>query len=267
VVAPISVIIPCYRCTDTIERAVLSIFQQTLLPLEIFLIEDSSNDSGKTLQCLYSLQEKFSEKLKIEIVPLATNGGPGTARNAGWDRSAGRYIAFLDADDTWHPQKLEIQSNWMEAHPEATLTGHFTKIFNPQDVMEKNSNQVLFSEISRKQLLISNRFPTRSVMIRRDLKLRFEPGKRQAEDFLLWLNIVLSGNRAYQLEAYLAFSFKADFGESGLTEQLWKTEKGELDTYRKVFRSNLINKAEFCGLAILSLLKYLRRIFLSKIAN
>jgi teichuronic acid biosynthesis glycosyltransferase TuaG len=133
--ASISVIIPCYRCSETIERAVDSIAQQTLLPSEVFLIEDASNDNGKTLQFLYLLQKKFQDKFKIEVIPLATNSGPGTARNAGWDKATSRYIAFLDADDAWHPQKLEMQFNWMEAHPEVSLTGHLTKIFDQRDLL------------------------------------------------------------------------------------------------------------------------------------
>jgi glycosyltransferase involved in cell wall biosynthesis len=263
--ASISVIIPCYRCSETIERAVDSIAQQTLLPSEVFLIEDASNDNGKTLQFLYLLQKKFQDKFKIEVIPLATNSGPGTARNAGWDKATSRYIAFLDADDAWHPQKLEMQFNWMEAHPEVSLTGHLTKIFDQRDLLLNFLNQIEELEINRKQLLISNRFPTRSVMLRRGLSQRFEPGKRQAEDFLLWLNIVLNGHKAVRLEVALAYSFKADFGEGGLTGQLWKMEKGELDTYQRILRNKLINRLEFFGIVGLSLFKFLRRVLVAQI--
>lgn len=257
--APISVIIPCYRCSETIERALDSIFQQTLLPAEVILIEDASNDNGATLLFLYRLQIKFLGKLKIEIIPLLINDGPGTARNIGWDNATGDYIAFLDADDAWHAQKLQIQFNWMELHPEVSLTGHLTKIFETEDSQMKFSNKPEALKINQHELLISNRFPTRSVMLRRNITLRFKPGKRRAEDFLLWLNMVLGGHQAFKLQAPLAYSFKADFGEGGLSEQLWKMEKGELDTYRQIFKMKMISKIIYAKVVGLSLLKFLRR--------
>ena len=57
--APVSVIIPCYRCTETIERALASVAQQTLLPEEVLLVEDCSDDERKTLDVLYRLQQQY----------------------------------------------------------------------------------------------------------------------------------------------------------------------------------------------------------------
>jgi len=102
--APVSVIIPCYRCADTIGRAVESMIWQTLPPKEILLVEDYSQDEGKTLASLYDLQRKFQDKITIKVIPLLKNGGPGGARNTGWDEAQQPYLAFLDADDSWHPR-------------------------------------------------------------------------------------------------------------------------------------------------------------------
>ncbi|MHB1099234.1 MAG: glycosyltransferase family 2 protein, partial [Burkholderiales bacterium] len=107
---PVSVIIPCYRCAETIARAVDSVLKQTLPPEEILLVEDCSGDDGNTLAVLHSLQQNNPF---IRVIPLAKNGGPAAARNAGWDAAKQPYIAFLDADDAWHPKKLEIQYSWM----------------------------------------------------------------------------------------------------------------------------------------------------------
>ncbi|MDR9769531.1 glycosyltransferase family 2 protein [Acetomicrobium sp.] len=121
---PVSVVVPCYCCEDTIERAVVSVMSQTALPGEVILVDDASPDHGRTLSKLQELQERFRDKTHIEIIALKNNSGPSVARNAGWETATQPYIAFLDADDAWHPQKLEIQYGWMKEHPEIALTGH-----------------------------------------------------------------------------------------------------------------------------------------------
>ena len=92
---PVSVIIPCYRCADTIERAVESVALQTSPPQEIFLVEDCSDDTGKTLQTLQRLKQIYQDKFEINIIVLKTNNGPGGARNAGWSEATQPYLAFL----------------------------------------------------------------------------------------------------------------------------------------------------------------------------
>lgn len=119
--ADVSVVIPCYRCSDVIERAVTSVWEQTLRPAEVILVDDCSGDG--TVDTLYALQKKFPPNW-IKVIELEQNSGPGEARNAGWAAASHSYVAFLDADDSWHPQKIEIQYSWMIEHPDVVLTGH-----------------------------------------------------------------------------------------------------------------------------------------------
>lgn len=261
--APVSVIIPCYRCTDTIERAVSSVANQSLLPEEILLIEDFSGDGGETLSALYRQQENFSRIVPIKIIPLEKNGGPGTARNVGWENAGQPYIAFLDADDSWHPRKLEIQYSWMESHPDIALTGHKSLHLGSPAKIPQLPKETRARFFGRLPLLLSNRFPARSIMLKRELPFRFKAGKRHAEDYLLWLTIVLSGSPAARIEMPLAFSYKSDFGEAGLTGDLWKTEQGELDAYLCIYRDRLISMPAWLLLTAFSFLKYLRRRILS----
>lgn len=255
----VSVIIPCYRCADTIERAIASIAGQTAPPVEVLLVEDASGDSGITLQALRDMQLRFRDRLDIRIIVLEQNGGPGTARNAGWEVASQPYIAFLDADDTWHPRKLEIQYQWMHDHPDVVLTGHFSSRLRPGNIFPSLPEAIDAYSVSATALLVSNQFPTRSVMLKRDIALRFEHGKRYAEDYLLWLRIVLYKHSTWMLKVPLAYAFKAEFGAGGLTGKLWKIEQGELDTYRCVYRDGLISLPAYNGLLVLSLLKFLRR--------
>src|SRR5690606_11478324 len=111
---------------NTVVRAVASVDAQTLLPAEVILVDDSSGDG--TLNVLYSLQEKYTPGW-IKVLALPENVGAGEARNAGWEMATQDYIAFLDADDSWHPQKIEIQYEWMRSHIDVSFTGHVCEHF------------------------------------------------------------------------------------------------------------------------------------------
>jgi len=261
--APVSVIIPCYRCADTIRRALDSIMLQTLLPEEIILVDDFSNDQNETIAVLQSLRNLYY-KANIKIVQLDKNSGPGSARNAGWKQASQPYLAFLDADDSWHPNKLEIQYQWMAEHPDAVLSGHQSLKISAQQILPTLPEHLAVAKINKYSLLFSNRFPTRSVMLKRDVPYRFVPEKRYAEDYLLWLTIVFNGQSAWFLNSAMTYSYKEDFGESGLTGDLWKTQLGVLDTYQQIYNSGLVSKSIFILVSGLSLCKYLRRLIITR---
>ena len=264
--APVSVIIPCFRCEGTIARAVESVIGQTLPPAEILLVEDGSADGGKTLDALRKLQRKHGDGI-IKVVLMDENGGVAAARNRGWDAASQPYIAFLDADDAWHPEKLQIQHRWLAAHPEVDFCGHQIRFVSSAAEIGNPLAAIDATRIGQRSWLFSCRFSGISVMLRRSLPFRFAPGKRYAEDYELWLRIALSGHDAWRIEAPLAFCFKPLYGAGGLTKSLWAHEKGELDAYRRICREGLISRAAFVALAIFSLLKYLRRLMLATLRS
>ena len=114
--APVSAVIPCYRCKDTIDAAVASIAAQTLPPAEVILVDDCGRDG--TLETLHELASVYPPGW-VKVVSQPTNGGPSCARNAGWRTATQEYVAFLDADDSWAPAKLELQIEY-EVVGEAT---------------------------------------------------------------------------------------------------------------------------------------------------
>ncbi|MDD5056764.1 MAG: glycosyltransferase family 2 protein [Sideroxydans sp.] len=256
--APVSVIIPCYRCANTIQRAVDSVTAQTMPAQEIILIDDFSNDEKKTLNTLDCLRQKY-QKSNIKILRLEKNCGPGSARNAGWDVATQPYLAFLDADDSWHPNKLEIQYQWMAAHPNVVLSGHQSVKIAIDATLPILPEKLSARSVNRSRLIFSNCFPTRSVMLKREITPRFIPGKRYAEDYLLWLTIVFGGQPAYVLNMPMAYSFKEEFGEGGLTGNLWKTQRGVLDTYQRLYKTGLISNPVLILIMGFSTLKYFRR--------
>lgn len=254
-----SVIIPCYQCKGTIARALASVAFQTWLPQEVILVDDGNNE--ETAQFLEEIRKLYGENW-IRLLRLPENQGPGAARNAGWDASTQPYIAFLDADDTWHPRKVELQLSFMLQHPEAVLTAHrwtWLERGGGGNVPD-NLSKVRTHPISPRWLLLSNRLATPTVMLRRNLPFRFDPRKRFSEDYLLFLTILLSGFPGFYLEATLTYLHKPPYGASGLSGKLWAMEVGELDTYLHLYRKGLIPPWILMGLIPFSLAKYARRV-------
>jgi len=255
---PVSVIIPCYRCAVTIERAVDSVLNQTQVPEEIILVDDFSDDGSATISYLKNLKQKY-QKFNIQILSLEKNQGPGSARNEAWKIASQPYIAFLDADDSWHPNKLELQYSWMKSHPEVLLTAHSSiQLFN--DSHQKQFNHCKnFYPLNIIKLLFFNCIPTRSVMLKREIQYRFSPGKRYAEDYLLWLSIALDRHPIYFLGLPLSYSYKNEFGDSGLSSHMWQMEMGELNNYFLLFKTNKMSFFLFFTCSAYSLIKYIRR--------
>ncbi len=125
--ANVSVIIPVYNSGKEAFRAVRFVLQQTLLPREVILVDDCSPNREETRYWLSKIVENFSAYFNITVLYQKNNVGPGDARNAGWNIAKGKYIAFLDSDDIWHPQKIEIQYNFMEKQDWIKKGGAFLK--------------------------------------------------------------------------------------------------------------------------------------------
>jgi glycosyltransferase involved in cell wall biosynthesis len=112
----VSVVIPTFNREALVFRALDSVARQTCPPLEVIVVDDCSTDC--TVEAVRAAKFPFP----VHVVSLATNQGPGAARNAGILKAAGRYIAFLDSDDTWLPDKLERQVALLDSLPGRDVT-------------------------------------------------------------------------------------------------------------------------------------------------
>jgi len=261
--APVSVIIPCFNCSGTIERAVSSVLRQTILPSEVFLVDDASTDRGETAKKLVKIKELFGHSMRMEIIRLKNNSGPAAARNAGWGMATQPYIVFLDADDAWHPGKIDIQYRWMEEHPDIALTGHPCLLMEEDSPAAPLSDAWSAHEVGKTLILFSNRFQTPSVMLRREIPYRFQQGMNYCEDYLLWLRIVLNGHKACRIDLPLAFLFKPSFGRGGLSKNLWQLSKGEMKAFRTIREEGLISGSARLFFTLYIFLKYMRRVGIS----
>jgi glycosyltransferase involved in cell wall biosynthesis len=265
--APVSVVIPCYRCADTIARAVESIAKQTLLPTEVILVDDCSQDN--TLKILDELQNQYPTNW-IKIVALEKNGGASIARNTGWNMASQDYIAFLDADDTWHPEKIKVQYKKMQANYNLIFSSHLCEAIQTQENLTYSPlpKTIETNLVSPKRALFFSLFPTTStIVIKRDIDRRFKPDRRYCEDSLLWLDILLSGGQAAIIQFPLAYRYRPFFSRGGLGGNLWKMEVSELDNYRIFWHSGYINFISFIVLSLWSLAKYYRRVLIEILRN
>jgi glycosyltransferase involved in cell wall biosynthesis len=244
-------------------RALLSIEHQTVQPTEIIIINDGNTLDEKKRLTQICMKSPLCGK--IVLIHFSCQEGPSAARNAGWNVATQDYIAFLDADDAWHPRKLEIQYQWMKNNPDIAISGHqIVEAFSSIQTPVTNDGWHV-SDIHPLKKLLSNQFSTPTVMLRRQIELRFDPEKRHSEDYLLWLEIIFKGNKGVFIPLPLAFVFKAIYGDGGQSGNLWKMEKGEIDTYIKLYKKKFISVLMLNGLIALSILKFIKRYFFCRL--
>lgn len=115
----VSVVIPAFNCEDTIDKAINSVLQQTHESFELIIVDDASTDS--TVKRVNSISDS-----RINLVHHKKNRGAAAARNTGMRQARGEYIAWLDADDEWLPEKLELQLEALENRATENVKGSYT---------------------------------------------------------------------------------------------------------------------------------------------
>ena len=254
--APVSVVIPCYRCADTIASAVASVAGQKLRPAEVLLVDDGSDDG--TLEWLKAIARICPDGW-VKVLTMPRNGGPSGARNLGWLNASQPWIAFLDADDTWHPHKLRLQMDVLANDPEICLLAHRVNVQPRTDPPPALSYPLKVKTYPRNLMGLRSSFSTPSVVLRRDLPFRFDESRRRAEDFLLWAQILLSGYRCAQINQVLASLHKQPFGEGGLSGDLKAMREAAVDVRKALYAEGLIGPWQMRVLGLSSLLRYARR--------
>ncbi len=105
----VSVVMPAYNAVSTLRESIDSVLMQTYRDIELLVIDDCSCDNTWAL-----IEEAAAQDARIVPIRMASNGGVAAARNAGIEAATGRYVAFLDSDDRWLPDKLIQQVTWMK---------------------------------------------------------------------------------------------------------------------------------------------------------
>lgn len=266
--ADVSVIIPVYNSGEEAFRAVSSIAKQTLLPKEVILIDDCSPDQKQVKKWFSKIETTFKNEFKIIFLFQKVNGGAGEARNRGWEIASGKYVAFLDSDDIWHPKKIEIQYAFMENNPQIGFCCHHLSVIDENGIDAFSHTDLDIKEtdiipINPKRYLFKH-YPiggTSYVMARNVSDIRFLKGKRYSEDYLVWLEFCFEYGGVL-INKYMGAAFKPFYGAGGLSKSLWKLEKGELENYKVLNHIGLINPRLLCSASAFSLLKFIRRVLI-----
>lgn len=263
---PVSVVIPCFACTHTIERAVASVAAQSQRPLEVILVDDASPDDTPVL--LQRLEAAYPAGW-IKCLALPSNQGAASARNAGWAAARGRYVAFLDADDSWHPDKLALQYALMQSQPALVLTGHgFIQSSGPQAQFPALPAGAVphlpLRPVRPWQVLLKNPFITPSIMVRADAPLRFVSGQRYMEDHLLLMELALARAPMLRIDLPLACIYKQRYGEAGLSSHMQAMHRAELDNLARLRREGALSALACHLLGGYVRLKFWRRLLLAR---
>ena len=183
----ISVIIPAYRCEATVEQSVRSALAQTFSDIEVLVADDGSDDG--TPEILKRLSE---EDARIRVLTLPENGGVANARNRAAGCARAEWIAFLDSDDMWTPDKLAVETE-LAARTGADLVYTAAACIDADGRPTGREFRVP-ETVTCRSMLNGNDLICSSVLLKKELFLR-HPMERSDlhEDYLCWMAILKDG--------------------------------------------------------------------------
>ena len=229
----ISIITPLYNSKQYILETIQSVLSQTYANWEMIIIDDASTDGSDEIIKSFSIKDE-----RIKFIKLDLNQGPAFARNKGIKEASGRYIAFLDSDDLWMPEKLEKQIEFMDDHKTPLSFTAYQKIEeNGKYRGQININKI---QIGYSDLLKTNHIGCLTAIM--DTKLLdgkiYMPLIEKRHDHGLWLSILKQGHMAYGLnEVLAAYRCRKD----SISNNKVKTIPYQWKLYRKHENLNLMN--------------------------
>ncbi|TFV97223.1 glycosyltransferase family 2 protein [Algoriphagus kandeliae] len=195
----VSIVTPVYNTGKYLKACLDSVLNQSFSDWEMILIDDCSSDDSRLI-----LDEYCKRDNRFILIKNEKNEGSGISRNKGIDKAKGRYLCFLDSDDTWHKDKLAKQFQFMKQNGYAFS-------FHSYDFTNEEGEKILAPEIvttkpvDYKFLLKRTIISTITVMIDLEQTGKFYmPRHRRKQDYGLWLSLLKSGYLAYGMVDILA---------------------------------------------------------------
>lgn len=191
----VSVIIPCWNSATTIERAITSCLNQSLLPLEILVCDDGSTD--KTKYIIKSINSPLVKWIKADY----HSGRPAVPRNRGIKNAKGDWLAFLDGDDEWLVDKLEKQINTASKHKcLAVCSNAYRKINNKKPkklYFNYRINKIHLFNLLKTNLVICSSMIIHHSLIKKAINFPEDDSLKVGDDYALWLRISCLTNIIY----------------------------------------------------------------------
>lgn len=212
----VSVVTPCYNAQGTIRQTIESVIEQSMPEWEMIIVDDCSTDKSAEIAQKYAEIDSRIKYFKTE----KPSGSPSLPRNIGIKHSTGKYIAFLDADDVWKPDKLKKEVEFLENNGFDLAYSYYEKM----DWAGKHNNRIIKTreKTTYRDLLKSNSIPCLTAIIKRDIigTTRFK--QIPQEDFCFWLDILKKGYTAYNLCEITAFYREAKTSRSANKLDMFK---------------------------------------------
>lgn len=193
----VSIVMPAYNAVDTIADSIGSVLSQTHSGWELLVVDDASTDG--TL----ALARSFAERdARVRVLCNDANSGVAQARNLALQHAKHRYVAFLDSDDLWVPEKLSRQLSFMARNGASFCYTYYHRI----DMSGRAVGDVVKGpdSLSYRQLLRNSAIPCLTVMIDRRHYPGFHFPAIRHEDYALWLSLLRGGRSAVCLPEDLA---------------------------------------------------------------
>lgn len=211
----VSVVIPCYNAAPFLRQTIESALNQTYLPLEVIVVDDGSTDDSAAIAGSYGPPVRVIHQ---------KNSGESVARNHGIDRAQGRWIALLDADDVWMPDKLRRLKEAFEETNDSTIVCIYSDffLFGTRNHPHVQKPEYHAANDYRVQMLLDWSVPTITALVRRDVaeQVRFPENIRHGEDPIFFLMVREKG-RFLRIAEPLAGYRKHASGQTASPENGW----------------------------------------------
>lgn len=233
----VSVIIPCFNSSKTIDRAIKSVQEQSnKLKIEIILIDDFSED--ETLNTIKDYNPP--KNLKIKILENESNMGTGYSREKGIASSQGKYIAFLDADDYWLPNKLETQINFLKHNKKAAIV--YSDYFLEQNIFNVKNLKLIKTplKVTDKINKFINHIPNSTAILNAELAKKFRyPFIKVRNDYIYW-NTILNNSDLKAFNCNPGTGYVVYGANPGISSNKINLLSYQWQTYRTYFKYSVI---------------------------
>ena len=241
----ISIVTPVYNAEEFLSETIESVINQTYDSFEYLLIDDCSTDNSAAL-----IQEYAEEDPRIKYIRLAKNSGAAVARNTGIENAEGRYIAFIDSDDVWYPEKLTKQLAFMNKNNEAFT---YTKYEHMTEDGEVQGTPNFPDRLSYSGLLKNTAIACSTVVIDRQVIGDFRmPLVRKGQDTATWLRILRNHDYAYLVDEVLN-QYRGR--EGSLSDNKISALKRTWNTYRNIEKLPLYKAVYYFGFYVWNAVK------------
>lgn len=231
----ISIVTPSYNSSQFIAETIMSVLRQSFDDWELIIVDDCSTDNSVEL-----IQDFVKQDSRIRLIQLSENSGAACARNRAIEFAQGRFIAFLDSDDYWYPDKLFKQIRFM-------LDSDIAFSYSAYQKIDENGFAIgvvgVPKQVSYNDLLKTNCIGCLTAIYdTKKLGKVYMPTNTKREDFATWLNILKKIDYAYgmneMLAQYRVYSSQSSAKKMKMAKENWRL-------YRDIEKLGLLRSAYY----------------------